>query len=66
MGFAGIHDLKLSGALGNLAQAIQIGKNQVRAFVSRGAASKADGERFGIEGQARFLAHGFKKLVLGK
>ncbi len=65
MGLAGVNDLKFSRGFSNLAQAVQVRKDQVGALVARGAAGEANGERVRVKGQACFLADGFKELMLG-
>src|SRR5256885_5644711 len=42
MRLTGIDNLEVTGVFGNLAQAIEVGKNQVRALVTRGAPGETD------------------------
>src|SRR5690348_17890592 len=65
MSFAGVDNLKLTCVFGDQPQTVEIGKNQIRAFVTGGPASKADGENFFVQAEARFHAHGFEQFVLG-
>src|SRR2546430_13090678 len=65
MRFSCVDDLKLTGGLGDFAETVEIGKNQVGAFVTSGATREADGEDIGVELEASFLANGFKEVVLG-
>ncbi len=65
MRFASVDDLKMSGVLRDLAQAVQVREDQIRALVSRGTPRKTDREDFFIETEARFFANGFQKFVLG-
>ncbi len=65
MRLAGENNLKFSSALGDLAQAIEVGKNQVGALVSGGAPREADGERIGLEAEPGLLSHGLEELMLG-
>src|SRR5215467_4626542 len=63
MSLAGINDLKLAGVLRNLAQAIEVGKNQVRALVARGAPSKANRKHFWVQMETGLLADFFEQFV---
>jgi hypothetical protein len=63
--FAGINNLKMSCVFGYLAQAVQVRKNQVRAFVTSRTACKPNREGFLVQCEASFLTHGLKKVVLG-
>src|SRR5882724_3874579 len=65
MRFSGVDDLKLTGGLGDFAETVEIGKNQVRAFVAGGATREADGKDIGVEFEASFLANGFEEIVFG-
>src|SRR5580704_10909619 len=65
MRLARVDDLEMSCVLGDLAQAVQIRKDQVRALVARGAPSKTDCEDLFVQTETGFFAHGFQKFVLG-
>src|SRR5262249_19234135 len=65
MGFAGENDLEFSCVLADFTEAIEVGKDQVGAFVTGGAASETDGEGFRVEAQAGFFLHFFKEFVFG-
>jgi len=55
MRLAGIHDLEVTGVLGNLPETIEIGQDQVGALVSRCAARKTDREGSGSNLRPVFL-----------
>src|SRR5579859_1082652 len=58
--FAGVNDLEFSRVLGDFAEAVEIGKNQVRPFIASSTACEADGEDVGIELEAGFAANGLR------
>src|SRR5205823_14137235 len=63
MRLTGIDNLEVTGVFGNLAQAIEVGKNQVRALVTRGAPGETDRKNLGVQMEARLLADFFKQFV---
>ena len=63
MRFSRIDNLEIAGVLGDLAKAIQVGKNKVSAFVSRGAPREPDGKDIVLKPESRLFAHNFEEFV---
>src|SRR5207237_9036937 len=63
--FAGKNNLKMASIFRNLAQAIEVGQDEVGALVAGGAACEANRKYLRIQMEARFRTDQFKQLVLG-
>ena len=63
--FAGKNNLKMASIFRNLAQAIEVGQDEVGALVAGGAACEANRKYLRIQMEARFRTDQFKQFVLG-
>src|SRR5713226_2745064 len=64
MRLAGINDLEVAGVLGNLPETIEIGQDQLGAFVARCAARETDGENLEVKLEASLLANRLEQSCL--